>query len=71
MMRDENDADRHVQCGGCGKLFHLAELREYHDRHGVYSGRACSEACSRELPGQGEMWNYDHEAAGERLEEPD
>ncbi len=29
-----------------------------HDRHGIYSGRAC-DGCVDSLPGQGEMWNYE------------
>lgn len=32
----------------------------YHDRHGIYSGRACDKH-ARNLPGQGDMWNYEAE----------
>ena len=28
-----------------------------YDRHGIYSGRACDRH-ARELPGQGDMWDY-------------
>lgn len=34
-------------------------LTRYFDRHGIYSGRACSDACARSLPGQGAMWDYE------------
>lgn len=36
-------------------------LESYYDRHGIYSGRACSEKCGKKLPGQGVMANYDAE----------
>ncbi len=37
------------------------QLTRYHDRHGIYSGKACSDVCARDLPGQGSMWNYEAE----------
>jgi len=36
-------------------------LEEFYDRHGFYSGKACSEKCGSTLPGQGQMWEYDAE----------
>jgi hypothetical protein len=41
-------------------------LERYYDRHGIYSGRACSEQCSQKLPGQGIMRDYE---ADEPIEE--
>lgn len=41
------------QCPRCGK----PGADSHYDRHGIYSGRACSE-CAVHLPGQGEMWDY-------------
>lgn len=44
-------------CQICGKPGAIS----YYDRHGVYSGRACppDNKCSDQLPGQGDMWNYE------------
>lgn len=36
-------------------------LERYYDRHGIYSGKACSDKCAKQLPGQGDMWDYDAE----------
>lgn len=36
-------------------------LERYYDRHGIYSGKACSDKCAKSLPGQGDMWDYDAE----------
>lgn len=44
------------KCPICGKKDYL---ERYYDRHDIYSGRACSKKCSRELPGQGDMYYYD------------
>ena len=60
-----------INCSSCGKETPLEDLITFHDRNGFYSGRACSERCGRDLPGQGPRWNYDHVGAGERLYEPD
>ena len=49
-------------CPRCG----IREGYPVHDRHGLYSGRAC-EVCEDQLPGQGAMWNY---VAEEPIEEP-
>ena len=35
-----------------------ADAEPWFDRHGIYCGKAC-EKCAPQLPGQGEMWNYD------------
>jgi hypothetical protein len=35
------------------------QLTPYYDRHNIYSGKACSDECARDLPGQGDMWNYE------------
>ncbi len=60
-----------VNCRICDTATPVADLIEFYDRHGIYSGRACSERCGKALPGQGEMRNYDYSGAGERLDEPD
>ncbi len=52
-------------CPKCGKL--CDDVREFYDRHGIYSGRACP-TCAESLPGQGAMWDYE---ADEPIEEPD
>ena len=54
------------ECPVCKKK--VDYLERFYDRHNIYSGRACSDACARSLPGQGAMWNYDAE---EPLEDPD
>lgn len=43
-------------------------LERYYDRFGIYSGKACSNKCAKQLPGQGGMYNYEPE---EPLEEKD
>jgi hypothetical protein len=48
-----------LECPICSKQ--VDWLERYYDRHGIYSGRACSDACARSLPGQGDMWDYDAE----------
>lgn len=41
------------------------ESEARYDRHGIYSGRSCDK-CLTNLPGQGDMWDYENE---EPLEE--
>lgn len=53
--------DDKIECPGCRKLFSPSDLTRYYDRHRIYSGRACSDECSKVLPGQGEMWAYEAE----------
>ena len=55
------DNETKIPCPGCQGLFEPHELVRYHDRHNIYSGRACSDHCARELPGQGDMWDYEAE----------
>lgn len=58
------EEERTYECGVCHK--ETDYLIEFHDRHGCYSGRACSDKCGSTLPGQGHMWNYE---ADEPIEE--
>ena len=46
-------------CGVCHK--ETDYLIPFYDRHNCYSGRACSEKCGEELPGQGAMRDYEAE----------
>lgn len=48
-----------MTCPVCGK--ETDYLERYYDRFGIYSGRACSDRCSNELPGRGDMRNYEPE----------
>tara|TARA_R110000803_G_scaffold48198_2_gene100063 strand:+ start:217 stop:432 length:216 start_codon:yes stop_codon:yes gene_type:complete len=48
-----------LECPKCRKVTDY--LIEFYDRFGCYSGRACSEKCGEELPGQGAMRGYDPE----------
>ena len=56
--------DEQLICQICNRK--VDYLERYYDRHGIYSGKACSDKCARNLPGQGEMWDYE---ADEAIEE--
>ena len=44
------------ECGVCGKV---ALLKAYYDRRCYYSGKACSDKCAEQLPGQGASADYE------------
>lgn len=52
-----DDDDNRPMCQICDKPADC--LRRYYDRYNIYSGLACSDRCARQLPGQGEMWDYE------------
>jgi RNA polymerase subunit RPABC4/transcription elongation factor Spt4 len=48
------DTELENPCPRCGKR----EAEEWHDRFGIYSGKACDQ-CAHLLPGQGDTWDYE------------
>lgn len=56
----EEVPDRYYpKCPGCGMRMTTGDTCiRFYDRNGYYSGEACSEKCSKVLPGQGASANY-------------